>query len=57
MTEEKNKEWMKKLKEEYEHLINDPMYQDEKKEELLEHLQIKTGKSKDELLEIIKRMA
>ncbi|MCW3082928.1 MAG: hypothetical protein JWP12_294 [Bacteroidetes bacterium] len=56
MTKDTNK-WMEKLKEEYEHLINeDPLLETEKWEELLELLQKKTGKSREEILAMIDKM-
>ncbi len=57
MNKDNNNEWMKKLKEEYEQLINsDPLLETEKKEDLLEQLQKKTGKSREEILAMIEKM-
>ena len=56
MTKDSN-EWMEKLRKEYEQMINkDPLLETEKREELLERLQKKTGKTREEILAMIDKM-
>lgn len=57
MKSENKNEWIEKLKEAYAHLVDDStMFAEERKEELLEKLAFKTGKTKEELLEMLGKM-
>ena len=57
MNQEQSNEWIEKLKQTYAHLIDDSsMFAEEKKEELLDQLAKKTGKTKEELTEMLKKM-